>query len=54
MATTCPLNFNVGYLRDQVRDTYDQVARDPNRHYHFHRDLFIQSVNFLACKGGAA
>jgi arsenite methyltransferase len=37
MATTCPLNFNVGYLRDQVRSTYDQVARDPNRHYHFHR-----------------
>jgi arsenite methyltransferase len=37
MATTCPLNFNVGYLREQVRSTYDQVARDPNRHYHFHR-----------------
>ena len=37
MAMNCPLNFNVGYLRDQVRNTYDQVARDPNRHYHFHR-----------------
>jgi len=37
MATSCPLNFNVGYLRDQVRNTYDQVARDPGRHYHFHR-----------------
>ena len=37
MATTCPMNFNVGYLRDQVRNTYDQVARDPNRQYHFHR-----------------
>lgn len=37
MATSCPLNFNVGYLRDQVRNTYDQVARDPDRHYHFHR-----------------
>jgi arsenite methyltransferase len=37
MATTCPLNFNVGYLREQVRNTYDQVARDPGRHYHFHR-----------------
>ena len=37
MATSCPMNFNVGYLRDQVRSTYDQVARDPNRHYHFHR-----------------
>jgi ubiquinone/menaquinone biosynthesis C-methylase UbiE len=31
------MNFNVAYLRDQVRSTYDQVARDPNRHYHFHR-----------------
>jgi SAM-dependent methyltransferase len=31
------MNFNVGYLRDQVRNTYDQVAREPNRHYHFHR-----------------
>lgn len=37
MATSCPLNFDVGNLRDQVRNTYDQVARDPNRHYHFHR-----------------
>lgn len=37
MATTCPMNFNVGYLRDQVRNTYEQVARNPNRHYHFHR-----------------
>jgi len=37
MATSCPMNFNVGYLRDQVRNTYDQVAREPNRHYHFHR-----------------
>jgi ubiquinone/menaquinone biosynthesis C-methylase UbiE len=37
MATTCPLNFNVDYLREQVRNTYDQVARDPGRHYHFHR-----------------
>jgi SAM-dependent methyltransferase len=31
------LNFDVAYLRDQVRSTYDQVARDPHRHYHFHR-----------------
>jgi arsenite methyltransferase len=37
MATSCPLNFDVGYLRDRVRSTYDQVARDPHRHYHFHR-----------------
>jgi arsenite methyltransferase len=37
MATSCPINFNVGDLREQVRSTYDQVARNPNAHYHFHR-----------------
>jgi arsenite methyltransferase len=37
MATSCPMNFNVGNLRDQVRSTYDQVARNPGAHYHFHR-----------------
>jgi len=37
MATSCPLNFDVNYLRDQVRATYEQVARDPVGPYHFHR-----------------
>ena len=37
MATTCPLNFNIGYLREQVLNTYEQVALDPNQHFHFHR-----------------
>ena len=37
MATNCPVNFNVDYLRDQVRSTYDQVAQHPENHYHFHR-----------------
>lgn len=37
MATNCPVNFNVDYLRDQVRSTYDQVAKHPDDHYHFHR-----------------
>lgn len=37
MATGCPLNFDVAYLREQVRSTYDQVARDPGGDYHFHR-----------------
>ena len=37
MATSCPINFNVSYLRDQVRTTYDAVAHDPGGHYHFHR-----------------
>jgi ubiquinone/menaquinone biosynthesis C-methylase UbiE len=37
MATACPINFDVAYLREQVRATYDQVARDPSGDYHFHR-----------------
>jgi len=37
MATTCPLNFDSQYLRDQIRSTYEQVARDPDGAYHFHR-----------------
>ena len=37
MATNCPLKFNVGSLRDQVRNTYSEVAQNPNGHYHFHR-----------------
>ena len=37
MATSCPLNFDVAYLREQVQATYEQVARDPGGHYHFHR-----------------
>ena len=37
MATTCPLNFNAGYLREQVRATYERVAQNPHEHFHFHR-----------------
>jgi ubiquinone/menaquinone biosynthesis C-methylase UbiE len=37
MATTAPVNFDVNYLRSQVIATYDQVSREPNAHYHFHR-----------------
>jgi len=37
MATTAPINFDVNSLRTQVIATYDQVAREPNAHYHFHR-----------------
>jgi ubiquinone/menaquinone biosynthesis C-methylase UbiE len=37
MALTSPAGFDVSYLRDQVRATYDRVARDPSRQYHFHR-----------------
>lgn len=37
MATTAPIDFDTNYLRSQVVATYDQVAREPNAHYHFHR-----------------
>jgi len=37
MAAICPGNFNVNYLREQVRATYERVARDPDGDFHFHR-----------------
>lgn len=37
MTSSCPVTFDVNYLRDQVRSTYEQVARDPAGNYHFHR-----------------
>jgi arsenite methyltransferase len=37
MAALCPSNFNVNTLREQVRETYDRVARDPDGDFHFHR-----------------
>jgi len=37
MAAICPSNFNVNYLREQVRATYERVARDPDGDFHFHR-----------------
>lgn len=37
MALTSPSNFNTDYLREQVMTTYDQVAREPEAEYHFHR-----------------
>jgi arsenite methyltransferase len=37
MAASCPSNFDVNYLREQVRATYDRVARDPDGDFHFHR-----------------
>lgn len=37
MATACPINFDVTSLRDQVRATYEQMARNPSADYHFHR-----------------
>ncbi len=37
MASIAPENFDSAFLRDQVRATYDQVARNPHGDYHFHR-----------------
>ena len=37
MAATAPSEFDIGYLRTRVRETYDRVAREPHGEYHFHR-----------------
>lgn len=37
MAISCPMNFDIDDLREQVRDTYNQVACNPGQEYHFHR-----------------
>ena len=37
MASHCPAGFDTGYLRDQVRATYERVARNPKGDFHFHR-----------------
>jgi len=37
MAATCPIDFDVDYLRSQVEAEYDRVAREPHGEFHFHR-----------------
>jgi len=37
MAATAPENFDIDYLREQVRAEYDRVATDPHGEFHFHR-----------------
>jgi arsenite methyltransferase len=37
MAATCPIDFDIGSLRERVRSVYTQVATDPNGDFHFHR-----------------
>ena len=37
MALICPSNFDKAFLREQVRNTYEQVAREPHGEFHFHR-----------------
>lgn len=37
MALICPNNFDESSLREQVRETYEEVARNPEGDFHFHR-----------------
>ena len=37
MATACPVGFDVAKLKDEVRQTYASVARNPQGEFHFHR-----------------
>jgi SAM-dependent methyltransferase len=37
MAATCPIDFDVGLLRERVRTVYTEVAADPSGDFHFHR-----------------
>ena len=37
MANHCPIGFDTNSLRDQVRATYERVARHPDGEFHFHR-----------------
>jgi SAM-dependent methyltransferase len=39
MAATCPLDFDITTLRDNVRAVYTRVADDPDGDFHFHRGL---------------
>jgi SAM-dependent methyltransferase len=39
MAATCPLDFDIGTLRERVRSVYSRVANDPDGDFHFHRGL---------------
>jgi ubiquinone/menaquinone biosynthesis C-methylase UbiE len=37
MALICPTNFNRADLQEKVRATYEEVARNPEGDFHFHR-----------------
>jgi arsenite methyltransferase len=37
MALTCPSDFDKGFLQEKVRETYEQVAKEPDGNFHFHR-----------------
>ncbi|MGQ0523095.1 MAG: methyltransferase domain-containing protein [Betaproteobacteria bacterium] len=37
MAIACPVGFDVARLKEEVRQTYASVAREPGGEFHFHR-----------------
>jgi len=37
MSIACPVGFDVARLKQEVRQTYASVARDPGGDFHFHR-----------------
>lgn len=37
MAVTCPIDFDVASLRDEVRTMYSRLASAPDGDFHFHR-----------------
>lgn len=39
MAATCPMDFDIGSLRESVRAVYTRVARNPTGDFHFHRGI---------------
>jgi arsenite methyltransferase len=39
MAIKCPSGFDKNYLREKVKETYDQVAENPDGDFHFHRGI---------------
>ena len=39
MTAACPIGFDIGRLRRQVRATYERVARAPEGEFHFRRGL---------------
>jgi len=50
MALVCPDSFNKTFLRDQVRATYEEVARNPDGDFHFHRgpEYAVQFLDYDA------
>ena len=37
MSIACPVSLDVARLKQEVRQTYASVARDPKGNFHFHR-----------------